>query len=93
MVRPWWARVPVAVWIIGAVVGAHVLFFWLVADKKFLPKTRYVPPLPPPDNFAARADTSVDPDTGETITEQRFVVSTHFSTPPPSPQPSVAPTP
>ena len=83
-------RIPLAAWVILAVVAAHLIFFWVVADKHFLPKTRHVPPAPPV-NFAARADTSTDPATGETITEQQFVVSTHLATPPPSPAPLSSP--
>lgn len=77
-------RVPLAVWIILAVVGAHLAFFWAVSDKHFLPRTRYVPP-PPTPNFGARRTESVDPQTGERTTRTDFVVSTQLATPLPSP--------
>ncbi len=66
-------RVPAAAWIIAAVVAAHGLFFWAVADKHYLPKS----PRVEPENFSAGPPrTYVDPKTGETVTERRFVVST-----------------
>ena len=73
---------PLAVWIVLAVVACHALAFWVLADKHFLPKTRYVPPLPPA-NFGARQQTSVDPRTGEVTTESEYVVSTHLASPTP----------
>ena len=78
-------------WVIVGVAVAHVLFFWAVADKHFLPETPHIPPAPPA-NFAARVQTSLDPVTGETVTEQQFVISTHLAAPPP-PRPSVSPLP
>jgi hypothetical protein len=69
---------PLAVWIVAAVAAAHLLVFWAVADRGFLPKVRKVPPVPPP-NFAAREQRRVDPETGETITEREFVVSTRLA--------------
>ena len=75
-------RVPLAVWIVLAVVAFHALAFWMLADKHFLPKTRYIPP-PPPANFGARQQTSVDPRTGEVTTESEYVVSTHLASPTP----------
>lgn len=82
-------RLPLAVWIILGVAAAHALFFWAVADKHFLPRTAYLPP-PPPVNFAAREHVSLEPSTGQTVTERQFVVSTHLSGPLPSPPPSPA---
>lgn len=76
-------RVPVAVWVVLGVVAAHLLFFWVVADKHFLPKTRYIAPAPTP-NFGARRSTSVDPQTGEVTTHEEFVVSTRLVKPPPA---------
>lgn len=84
-----WRRVPLAVWIVLAVVAIHVVFFWAVSDKHFLPRTRYVPPAPTP-NFGTGETRSVDPRTGETTTERQFQVSTRLATPKPrvSPRPS-----
>ena len=79
-------RVPLAVWIVVGVVVVHLLFFWVVSDKHFLPKTRYVPPAPTP-NFGARRSTTVDPQTGEITTRSEFVVSTKLATPPPAASP------
>ena len=76
------ARVPAAVWIVLTVVVFHALAFWVLADKHFLPKTRYIPPLPPA-NFGARQQTSVDPRTGEVTTETEYVVSTRLASPMP----------
>ena len=78
-----WRKVPLAAWIIGGVVGVHLLAFWLLADKHFLPKARYLPPPTPAVNFAAGAHASVDPQTGAVTTEQEFTVSTLLVTPPP----------
>ena len=89
---PLLGRVPLAVWVILGVAAAHVLFFWVVADKHFLPEAPHVPAAPPV-NFAAREQTSLDPVTGETVTEQQFVISRHVATPTPSPRPSAAPLP
>ena len=75
-------RVPLAVWIVLDVVSVHMLFFWAVSNKHFLPKTRYVAPAPTP-NFGARRSTTVDPQTGEVTTRSEFVVSTKLATPPP----------
>ena len=47
------SKVPLPVWIIGAVVAVHALAFWLLEDKHFLPKARYLPPPTPAVNFAA----------------------------------------
>ena len=74
--------VPLAVWIVLAVVAFHALAFWVLADKHFLPKTRYIPPLPPA-NFGARQQTRVDPRTGEVTTESEYVVSTRLASPTP----------
>ena len=63
--KPLVSRVPLSVWIIGAVVAVHALAFWLLADKHFLPKTRYLPPPTPAVNFAAGDRSSIDPQTGE----------------------------
>ena len=71
---------PLAVWIGLAVVAVHVLLFWAVSDKGFLPKARYVPP-PPTPNFGTGESRSVDPQTGETTTERQFQVSTQMATP------------
>ena len=76
------ARVPLAVWIVLAVVAFHALAFWVLADKHFLPKARYIPPVPP-TNFGARQQTMVDPQTGEVTTETDYVVSTHLASPAP----------
>ena len=76
-------RVPLAVWIVLAVVAFHALAFWMLADKHFLPKTRYIAPLPPA-NFGARQQTSVDPRTGEVTTESEYVVSTRLASPTPA---------
>ena len=84
-------RVPLAAWVVGAVVGVHLLFFWWAADKHFLPKTRYVPPLPTP-NFAARRNVTTDPQTGEVTTRSDFVVSTTLATPKPGTRPAASPT-
>ena len=75
-------RVPLAVWIVLAVVAFHALAFWVLADKHFLPRTRYIPP-PPPANFGARQQTSVDPRTSEVTTESEYVVSTRLASPTP----------
>ncbi len=83
-------KVPLPVWIIGAVVGVHALAFWLLADKHFLPKARYLPPPTPAVNFAAGDRSSVDPQTGEMTTERQFTVSTRLATPP-SPTPHATP--
>ena len=77
-------KVPLPVWVVGAVVAVHALAFWLLADKHFLPKTRYLPPPTPAVNFAAGDRSSVDPQTGETTTERQFTVSTRLATPPPT---------
>ena len=74
-------RVPLAVWIVLGVVAVHVLLFWAVSDKHFLPKARYVPPAPTP-NFGTGEHRSVDPQTGEATTERQFQVSTVLATPP-----------
>ena len=79
----WWQRVPVAGWVIAVVVAGHGLFFWLVEDVPFMPKTRPYSPPPPPANCGARRTTVVDPQTGETTTETLFVVSTQLATPTP----------
>lgn len=71
---------PLAVWIGLAVVAVHVLLFWAVSDKGFLPKARYVPP-PPTPNFGAAEQRGVDPQTGEATTERQFQVSTTLATP------------
>ena len=81
---------PLAVWVAGVVVAGHVLFFWMVADKHFLPKTRYVTP-PPPPNFAARRTVTTAPQTGEVTTRNDFVVSTTLATPRPTKQPKATP--
>ena len=86
MTAAFWRRVPLAVWIVLGVVAAHLLFFWAVSDKGFLPKARYVPP-PPTPNFGAGERRSVDPQTGETTTERQFQVSTRLATPPVGPSP------
>ena len=84
-------RVPLAVWVVGGVFVVHALFFWWVADKHFLPRTRYIPP-PPTPNFAARHTVTVDPQTGETTTRSDFVVSTTLATPVPVVRPTPDPT-
>ena len=83
-------KVPLPVWVVGAVVVVHALAFWLLADKHFLPKARYLPPPTPEVNFAAGDRSSVDPQTGETTTERQFTVSTRMATPPP-PTPRATP--
>ncbi len=77
-------RVPLAVWIVLAVVAFHLVFFWVVSNKHFLPKARYVAPAPTP-NFGARQTVSTDPQTGEVTTRRDFVVSTTLATPRPTP--------
>ena len=84
---PFLRRVPLAVWIVLAVVAFHVAFFLLVADKGYLPETRHIPPAPTP-NFGSRRSTVVDPRTGEVTTETEYVISTRLATPPPTPRPS-----
>jgi hypothetical protein len=84
-------RVPLAVWIGAGVVAAHALFFWLVWDKHFLPKVPPAPPTPPPVNFGVRETQSRDPQTGETLVERDFSISTHLATPPSSPAVSKSP--
>ena len=79
----WWQRVPVAGWVIAAVAVGHGLFFWLVEDAHFMPKTGPYSPPPLPPNFGARRTATVDPQTGETTTETLFVVSTQLATPTP----------
>lgn len=74
---------PVAVWVIAAVAAGHGLFFWLVANKLFMPKVGEYSPPPSPPNFGARRTTTVDPQTGETTTETLFVVGTQLTTPTP----------
>ena len=81
-VAPRRSQVPLAVWIVLAVVAFHALAFWVLADKHFLPKIRYIPPLPPA-NFGARQQIRVDPRTGEVTTESEYVVSTHLASPTP----------
>ncbi len=71
-----------AVWIVLGVVGVHLLFFWAVSNRHFLPKTRYVPPAPTP-NFGSRQTVTVDPQTGERTVKSEFVVSTKLVTPVP----------
>ncbi len=83
-------RVPLAVWIVLGVVAIHVLFFWAVSDKRFLPKARYVPP-PPTPNFGAAERRSVDAQSGETTTERQFQVSTQLATPKPKVLPGPPP--
>ncbi len=80
-----WRRVPLAGWIVLAVVAAHALFFWAVSDKGFLPEARYVPP-PPTPNFGAGERRNVDPQTGQATTERQFQVSTQLATPKPPPK-------
>lgn len=86
-------RMPLAVWIIVGVMILHAIVFWVVSDKRFLPKTRYLPPPTPAVNFGAAGGSSVDPQTGETTAEQEFTVSTRLVTPPPKlrPSPSAVP--
>ncbi len=86
--KPLVSRVPLPVWVIGAVVAVHALAFWLLADKHFLPKARYLPPPTPAVNFAAGDRSSVDPQTGETTTERQFTVSTRLATPAARPDPA-----
>ncbi len=74
---------PVAGWVIAAVAVGHGLFFWLVQDAQFMPKTGPYSPPPSPTNFGARRTTAVDPQTGETTTGTLFVVSTQLATPTP----------
>ena len=88
--RPLALRVPLPVWIVAGVVALHLLFFWLVADKHYLPKARYIPPVPTP-NFAARRTTTVDPQTGEVTMRSDFVISTKFATPPSTVRPTASP--
>lgn len=83
-------RIPLAGWIVLGVVAIHVLFFWAVSDKHFLPKTRYVPPAPTP-NFGAGEQRSVDPQTGAATTERQFQVSTQLATPRPKASPELTP--
>lgn len=78
---------PVAAWVIVAVVLGHGLFFWLVAGDHFMPPVGPYSPPPSPPNFGARTQTTVDPQTGETTTETLFVVSTQLATPTPTPRP------
>ena len=80
-------RVPLAAWVVGGVVAVHVLFFWWAADKHFLPKARFMPPLPTP-NFAAGRSVTTNPQTGEVTTREDFVVSTTLATPVPSRTPA-----
>lgn len=55
-----------------AVLAAHALFFWLVADAPALPKTPYVPPA----NFGSYTQEITDPQTGEKSVYREFTVST-----------------
>ena len=88
--RPPAFRIPLPVWIVAGVVAVHLLFFWWVADKHYLPKTRHIAPAPTP-NFAVRRTTTLDPQTGEVITRNDFVVSTKLATPPPTVRPFASP--
>jgi hypothetical protein len=83
--------VPVVVWIGLGVVAAHALFFWLVWNMHFLPEVPPPPPTPLPVNFGARETRTVDPRTGEIVTERDFSVSTQLASPPPSPTISKSP--
>ena len=80
----WWRRVPAAGWVIAVVALGHGLFFWLVADRHFMPPVGPYSPPPLPPNFGARTTTTVDPQTGATTKETLFVVSTQLATPTPS---------
>ena len=83
-------RVPLLAWIAAGVIVAHALFFYLVAHSHFLPNARYVPPPTPAVNFGVSAGpATLDPRTGEVVTEHDFTVSTRLATVPPSP--TVAP--
>lgn len=83
-------KVPLAVWIALGVVGFHAVLFWLVADKRYLPKARHVPP-PPPVNFGGGQQRTVDPRTGVVTTETFYVVSTKLASPAPSASPTASP--
>ena len=75
-------RVPLLAWIALGVVGAHLLVFWMLADKHYLPKVRYLPPEQPP-TFELRRQAGLDARTGEPVNRSDFTVSTRLATPPP----------
>ncbi len=58
--------------IVLAVISAHALFFWLVANEKVLPQKPYVAP----PNFGSRSAEIVDSNTGEKAIYREFTVST-----------------
>ena len=66
------------IWLIAtAVIGAHALLFWLVADTNPLPKIPYVAP----PNFVAKEATWTDQETGEKMVCREFKVSTKLAMP------------
>lgn len=69
---------------VALVLAAHVAVLSLLAfrpAKEVIPK-RSLPYLPPPEppNFASREYRYTDPETGERVTETRYVVSTKLFT-------------
>lgn len=73
-------------WIASLVVIFHLCLFYLLADKKPLPKREYIPP----PNFSVQQAQLADPQTGEKLVYKEFTVSTEFANtdPPPAPSPN-----
>jgi hypothetical protein len=70
-------------WIIGAVVAAHAVAFYLVAGMSPLPKVPYTPP----DNFSLGWAKFTDPTNHQKMVYQEFTVSSRVDEAAPSPGP------
>jgi hypothetical protein len=61
--------------ILLAVILAHGLFFWYVADKKVLPPREHIDP----PNFVMKEARFTDPKTGDKMHYEELTVSTKLS--------------